>query len=105
MQRNAHILKSWPVFFDAIMSGRKTFEVRYDDRHYQANDVVILREYNPDPMFEGTDQQRYSGREVQFTIGWMLHGEAWGLQDGYCAFSLVDRQEIPRKRKEDDAGA
>ena len=83
--RRAHVVKSWPAFFQAIIDGDKNFEVRYDDRHYQRGDVVLLREFDPAPDAE----KPYTGREVQAVIGWVQHGSEWGLADGFCAFSLV----------------
>ncbi len=37
-----HELKIIPDFFEAVASGKKKFEVRYDDRGYQAGDELIL---------------------------------------------------------------
>jgi hypothetical protein len=42
-----HILKCWPEFLDAISDGRKTFELRRDDRDYLVGDTLELREYDP----------------------------------------------------------
>jgi ASC-1-like (ASCH) protein len=42
-----HQLKSWPRYFRDIVSGKKKFEVRLDDRHYAVGDVLILREWDP----------------------------------------------------------
>lgn len=43
-----HVLKVVPPYFDAIVSGAKTFEVRRNDRGYQCGDVLSLREWHPD---------------------------------------------------------
>jgi len=42
-----HELKCWPVYFEAIREGTKTFEIRKDDRNYRHGDTLILREWNP----------------------------------------------------------
>ena len=34
-----HNLKAWPEFFDAVADGRKTFEVRRNDRGYREGDI------------------------------------------------------------------
>ncbi len=52
-----HDLKIAPVFFLAIESGRKTFEIRKDDRGFQNGDTIKLQEY--DPVTES-----YTGREM-----------------------------------------
>lgn len=86
---SAHGLKTWPVYFQAIIDGRKNFEVRYDDRGFQTGDTVILREYDPDRI-----ATPYSGREVHATIGYVLHNtpprSAQALTTGYVVFSLLD---------------
>jgi hypothetical protein len=76
-----HELKTWPVLFDAIINGEKTFEVRKNDRDFRSGDVVLLREF--DPSFNG-----YTGRARYFTIGFVLE-KGFGLEEGYCAFSLI----------------
>lgn len=43
----AHILKCHPHFFAAIVEGRKTFEIRRNDRNYCVGDTFTLREYDP----------------------------------------------------------
>jgi hypothetical protein len=42
-----HELKSWPQFFEAVISGEKTFEVRVNDRNFRIGDFLFLREYDP----------------------------------------------------------
>jgi hypothetical protein len=57
-----HELKSWPAFFEAILAGEKTHELRRgDDRTFNVGDVLLLREF--DPKFS-----RYSGRELRVKV-------------------------------------
>lgn len=42
-----HELKTWPRFFEAVKTGRKTFEVRRDDRGFMPEDTLKLREWIP----------------------------------------------------------
>lgn len=42
-----HILKTWPEYFEKIISGEKTFEIRKNDRDFEIGDELILREYDP----------------------------------------------------------
>jgi len=51
-----HELKSWPKFFEPILEGRKTFDLRVNDRDYQEGDCLRMREWNP-------VTQTYTGRE------------------------------------------
>lgn len=45
-----HELKIWPQFYSRVANGSKTFEIRNNDRNYQAGDKVILREWDPSPI-------------------------------------------------------
>lgn len=41
-----HTLKVVSPYFDALVNGAKTFEVRKNDRAYQRGDVLVLREWH-----------------------------------------------------------
>jgi hypothetical protein len=60
-----HELKTWPEYFAAIVSGRKTFELRRNDRAFRENDTLHLREYEP-------VNRRYTGRELHRVVTYML---------------------------------
>jgi len=66
-----HNLKCWPEFFEKLMTGEKTFDIRLNDRDYQVGDTVKMREYNP-------DTREYTGRGMDFNIKYItkgLHGQ------------------------------
>lgn len=86
-----HDLKILPPYFQAVLDGRKTFEIRKDDRGYQAGDTVMLHEY--DPEFRGsykTEEQKYTGRHYSATIGYVT---AYEQQPGYVVFSLLAKKK------------
>ena len=56
-----HDLKTWPVCFNAIWNGEKTFDVRNNDRDFHNGDELTLLEY--DPQF-----QEYTGRSISAII-------------------------------------
>lgn len=60
-----HELKCHPHFFAAIAAGKKTFEIRRNDRDYRIGDMLNLREY--DPTF-GMTGRRLSGLEVVYIM-------------------------------------
>jgi hypothetical protein len=79
-----HVLKTWPEYFVAIIEGRKTFEIRKNDRGFSEGDLVVLKEFNP-------IKQIYTGRYAEYRIGCVVDIREFGLQIGYCAFSLLPR--------------
>jgi hypothetical protein len=50
-----HELKIWPRFFREVALDRKHVEVRRYDRDFLENDVLLLREWDP-------ESKKYSGR-------------------------------------------
>ena len=73
-----HHLKIWPEFFEPVITGDKTFELRYDDRGYRAGDVLILREWSP--------RSDYTGREIRKKVTYLLGG--MGLEKNYVCMAL-----------------
>jgi len=72
---SVHELKSWPQFFEAIIDGSKTFELRRDDRGgFAVDDILRLREYDP-------ITQTYSGRIQCVRVTYVLDSER------HCALS------------------
>lgn len=76
-----HELKTWTEYFEALISGKKTFEVRKNDRNFQEGDLLILKDWN-----KLTD--KYSGRQTAFTISYILEGGQFGIEDGFCVLGL-----------------
>ena len=50
--------KCWPKYFEKLLSGEKTFEVRLADWKCEVGDILILQEWNP-------DIKKYTGRKIQ----------------------------------------
>lgn len=40
-----HLLKIEPTYYDKVLSGEKSFEIRKNDRNYQVGDILHLAEY------------------------------------------------------------
>jgi len=41
-----HKLKTWNPYFSDIVEGKKTFEIRKNDRNYKVGDQLLLQEYD-----------------------------------------------------------
>ncbi len=76
-----HILKTWPQYFDRIVDGSKTWELRKDDRDYQQGDMLFLQEWSP--------ESGYSGRVEERIVSLCLRGDC--IPDGLVVMSLVDQ--------------
>lgn len=50
-----HELKIQPQYFDAIIRGDKTFEIRKDDRGYAVDDLLVLKEW---------ENEQYTGHVI-----------------------------------------
>jgi hypothetical protein len=77
-----HELKTWPIYFTALKSGVKSFEIRTNDRDFQVGDKLVLREYEP-------SADRYTGRQVYRRVTYIAQG-VFGLPDGVCVMGLAN---------------
>ncbi len=77
-----HELKIWPEFFNKVLSGEKTFELRKDDRAFRAGDVLILKEWNP-------KTKKYTGRESDYYVPYIMSG--FGLKKDWVIMSIKRR--------------
>lgn len=57
--------KVWPQYFDAILSGKKTFELRLADFQCNEGDVLILKEWDP-------KTKEYTGRELEKEVTYVI---------------------------------
>lgn len=79
-----HVLKTWPVPFQAMRAEEKLYELRKDDRDYRVGDVLVLCEYDP-------TADTFS-REVDFyEVTYKTPGGAFGLPVGLCILGCGPR--------------
>lgn len=76
-----HYLKCWPEYFTANTDGVKTFEVRRNDRDFQAGDVLQLNEWDP-------ATERETGRILWARVLYVLYGPQFGIAAGFCVMSI-----------------
>jgi hypothetical protein len=74
-----HDLKTLPKYFEAVITGEKTFEVRLDDRNFQVGDVLHLREYD--------NANGYTGRHKFYNVTYILSDTEY-VKDGYVILGL-----------------
>jgi hypothetical protein len=104
-----HALKTWPPYFQEIYIGRKTFEVRRNDRDFRPFDILWLREFDPNWRGDMGERGRFTGRECRRMVGYMMRSgdpaildmEAAhaGIAPGYVVMSLCTTPEEHAARR------
>lgn len=79
-----HRLKLAKMFFDAVETGKKSFELQKNDRNYQIGDTLELHE-----MSDGEE----TGRVTEKQVIYVLEGFK-GLEEGYCILGLSEVEDI-----------
>lgn len=82
-----HELKTWPVYFDAVKDGSKTFECRQNDRGFKVGDILVLQEYY-------SHQQSYSGNIITVEVTYILGDEFVGVASGYVVMAIKVISEV-----------
>ncbi|EKD58284.1 MAG: hypothetical protein ACD_56C00159G0013 [uncultured bacterium] len=69
--------KTWPEYFQLILDGKKTYDLRMADFECREGDVLVLREWNP-------ETKEYTGRilEKEVTFVGKINGMSfWKKED------------------------
>jgi hypothetical protein len=74
-----HELKTIQPYFGDINKGLKTFEVRKNDRNFQLDDTLWLREYD--------SEFGYSGSDVRAKVTYILADKQF-VKDGYVILGI-----------------
>ena len=77
-----HELKTVPEPFEWVWNGRKTFEIRQDDRDFRVGDMLTLKEW--------CEVNGYSGRVVSVHVTYIAR-DAWGLPPGLVVMGWSHR--------------
>lgn len=75
-----HALKCEPEYFKDVLSGKKTFEVRINDRQYKVGDLLALNEYD-------MEDEAYTGASCLTYIDYILDNCDY-CKDGYVILSI-----------------
>lgn len=93
-----HKLKIWPLFYVAVINGKKLFEIRKMDRDYQVGDEILLQEFNH-------QQNAFTGRECMVRISYIYKSNDY-LREGYgvLAIRLItdDTEDLIYSHRKDD---
>lgn len=77
-----HELKIMPVYFQPVLDGTKTFEIRDNtERNFKEGDTVTLNEW---------DEERYTGRRVTRQITFITD---YAQQQGFVVFGMKEVEE------------
>lgn len=75
-----HDLKIHTNFYNDVITGRKKFEIRKNDRDYQEGDLVILHEIEEDNL-----AQWHTGEKVKMKITYITD---YAQQNGYVVLGI-----------------
>jgi hypothetical protein len=82
--------KIWPKYFEEVVSGKKTFELRLADWECNEGDILVLKEWDP-------DTKDYTGRTIEKKAGYVLKTnecKLWAKEEvdkfGFQIISLLD---------------
>ena len=94
-----HAIKIKEVYFKAVLSGEKTFEIRKNDRDYQVGDIIHFVPVDDEcGMIIPHDPNAYK-------ITYVFHGGEYGLEEGYCVFGILpeayDREKVMAELEEE----
>jgi ASC-1-like (ASCH) protein len=75
-----HSLKIDPEFYDLLKTGKKTSELRKNDRNYKTGDTLVLHAYEKEIGYLDSIVLRFSVTHVLENFD--------GLKPGYCILSI-----------------
>jgi hypothetical protein len=84
-----HELKTDREVFQAVLDGRKTYEIRKNDRKFEDGDFLTLKE----TVFSGAEMGkgaplRFTGHEIEARVTHILYGPIYGLVEGWVIMSI-----------------
>ncbi len=82
--------KIWPEYFNKILAGEKTYELRLADWEINTGDTLILKEWDP-------KTKTFTGRELTKKVGYVGKTKGYSFwtdeqiqKYGYLIISLLD---------------
>jgi len=91
--------KTWPEYFEKVLSGEKTAEIRLADFYVDVGDVLILEEWDP-------STKEYTGRKIEKVVDKKYHvmlNQFWTISSikelGVFLFQLKDHSSSLKETK------
>src|SRR4051812_37249283 len=80
-------LKTWPEFYENILDGRKTFDIRENDRGFKVGDTLLLREYEitPEQYNRSPRTGYYTGRQLRVEVTYLTD---FAQREGYVVMAI-----------------
>lgn len=85
-----HNLKLLPEYFDAVVNGIKTFEIRKNDRDYKVGDTLHLYEFDPEVNGYFLFSRLPETRTCDVAVTYILTHEDFpdGIPEDYCVMGI-----------------
>lgn len=74
-----HKLKIQSEYFNAVCNGKKSFEIRKNDRDFKVGDLLLLQEFLP-------ETQEYTGRVVERKVTYITD---YAQQENYIVMAII----------------
>ncbi len=103
-----HMLKTHPPVFGLVVSGKKRFEFRRNDRgpRFSEGDMLCLTECVPRPQgFSRPASCKPTGERWYARVEYILLGPGFGVPQGYCVMSLDHEPGLQDERWDDHSDA
>lgn len=84
---NTHNLKTIPPYWNDVASGKKNFELRFNDRDYKVGDILNLMEYIP-------ETGKYTGNVCNVKVNYILR-EFFGAIEKDWIIMGIELIDIP----------
>lgn len=98
-----HELKTWPSYYDKVITGKKKFEIRELDRPFKIGDDLLLREWQPYTKHGG----EYTGRRTRVRVtdiiysnkspllpSFLQNGNAYGILSIEVSYPPIDEARL-----------
>ena len=97
-----HKLKTDTEVFQALVDGRRTFEIRFNDRNFKVGDELVLLEtiYTLEEQMKHGKPLLFSCNVLRKTVSYVLSG--YGLQAGWVILGITSEGWMCQQSKIDE---